>query len=218
MFVVPGLVAAVLRWREGGAQAAAALFARTLGGWRVKHTAWFVVAVLFMPAVAAARYAAIGASGAVLAAPEIPVATAGVFAMFFAAAVFEEAGWQAYALPAMQARWSALESALWLGVVWAAWHVIPYLQMGHDWAWVFWQCAFSVAARVVMVWLTNNTEQSVLVAVLFHAMINVSAFVFGDMGMGYDPFAAFCFTGAGAALAVSLWGPATLSRFRFARG
>lgn len=91
----------------------------------------------------------------------------------------EEFGWRGYALRHFQSKWNALTSALILGFIEGCWHIplifmpgdvrsgmpililiIPYLAVG-----------------VYRAWIYNNTNGSVLAAVLFHAAGNVTGHV-----------------------------------------
>lgn len=124
-----------------------------------------------------------------------------------------------YAIDPLQARRSALTAALLLGGVWAAIHIVPDLQAGHTWRWIAGQRSFSVALRVLVVWLYNNTGKSVHVPILFHALDNVSVYSLfpHDGGGHYAPAVTAVLTTITAAFVTFLWGRRTLSRFRFAR-
>jgi hypothetical protein len=63
--------------------------------------------------------------------------------------------------------------ALAVGLIWAAWHVVPLTQAYRSVECIAWWCLGMVALRVVMTWLYNNTGHSVFGATAFHAMINV---------------------------------------------
>ncbi|MCA9571994.1 MAG: CPBP family intramembrane metalloprotease, partial [Myxococcales bacterium] len=65
-------------------------------------------------------------------------------------ALTEELGWQGFVWPRLHLR--PLPAAAALGVAWAAWHVVPYVHMGHDASWIAWHCAVTVCVRVVLVW------------------------------------------------------------------
>ena len=79
-----------------------------------------------------------------------------------------------YALDPLQQRGTALQAALILGAVWAAWHIVAMVQAGQSAAWIAWGCLDMVATRVLMVWLYNNTGRSVLAVALYHAAANLS--------------------------------------------
>jgi membrane protease YdiL (CAAX protease family) len=137
------------------------------------------------------------------------------FAMFFIGAVGEELGWQGYAVPSLQTRYTALQTGLFVGLLWAAWHFPAYLQTQHGARWIAWQCAQTVLARLLMVWLSNNAGGSVFIAIVFHMMINVSEFMFPDYGSHYDPFLNTMVMAVSVGLALFLWGFQTLNQFRF---
>lgn len=106
---------------------------------------------------------------------QFPVLAAlGVLLASFFAGLTEELGWMGYAIDRMQQRWSALRASVLLGLVWAGFHLVPLVQHGRSLGWIAWWCLSTVALRVLVVWLYNNTAKSVFAAALFHAMINLS--------------------------------------------
>jgi len=212
MAVCP-LTAAALLSRRGGAHSPSRL--RTFDCRRIPR-AWLGPVLLTMPVLTGLSYALMQLVGAPL--PDAVFDLTAVpllFLLFLAGGVCEEAGWQGYAHDRIEGAWTALRAAILIGTLWAAWHIIPYMQAGHGAAWIFWQCANTVALRVLIVWAYNNTGKSVFAASLFHAMINMSVFLFPNYGSHYDPAAAFVFTGSAAAAAVRVWGAPSLARIRF---
>jgi membrane protease YdiL (CAAX protease family) len=115
----------------------------------------------------------------------------------------------------LQQRWSAFTASLILGAAWALWHSITFLQTTESLAWVVWQSATTVGLRVLIVWLYNNTGQSLFAAVAFHTMVNVSEFSYPVYGSHYDPFIATILIAITVAIVTFLWGPKTLARIRF---
>lgn len=95
-------------------------------------------------------------------------------------AIHEEFGWRGYALPRLQARWSALTSSIILGALTALWHLPAFITPGEPlfgrdfWAWVPWHLLIQV---VGFTWIFNNTNGSVLAAALFHMTTSLSLFV-----------------------------------------
>jgi uncharacterized protein len=88
----------------------------------------------------------------------------------------EEVGWRGYALPALQARYSALRASLILGVLWALWHLPVFFNPDtsyRDLPFLLF-LAFIVVFTVLMTWLFNSTGGSVLMAMLFHAILNTA--------------------------------------------
>jgi Type II CAAX prenyl endopeptidase Rce1-like len=99
----------------------------------------------------------------------------------------EEIGWQGYAYPRLTLRYSPLQAALIIGVVWALWHIIPFALMGHGAEWIMWHSLGMVCMRIIIVWLFVNTGKSILIAVLFHVMSNFVWGLFTNFDPWYDP-------------------------------
>jgi membrane protease YdiL (CAAX protease family) len=211
MVACPMLAALILAWRNAGKGAARALVRRAFD-WRRLPPVWYLPAILLMPAVMAASYLLMQWTGRPVPAPRFDLlSAAALFALFFAGAVAEEIGWTGYALEQLQRRWSALAAALVLGAVWAAWHVVPLLQVQRPWQWIGWWCLGTVSARIITVWLYNNAGRSVFAAVLFHAMSNLGWQLFPVEGSHYDPAFTAPLQAALAILVTLLYGPASLA-------
>jgi hypothetical protein len=139
-----------------------------------------------------------------------------LFVLFLVAAVGEETGWMGYAIDPMRTWWGALVAALLIGVFWAIWHVPPLIQADRQPAWIAWWILGTVALRVLIVWLYVNASRSIVVAVIFHALVNVAMVPLPDYTTRVAPVALFGCLSALAALVVAvLWGPSTLARPRF---
>jgi uncharacterized protein len=123
-------------------------------------------------------------------------------------------GWSGYAIDPLQDRFGALGGALLLGVVWAVWHYVPLLEAHRSLAFIAWWSLGTVAARVIIVWLYNNTGRSVFVATLFHTMMNLTWQLFPINGSYYDPRVTGLITAVVAVVLVIVWGPRTLARYR----
>jgi uncharacterized protein len=89
----------------------------------------------------------------------------------------EELGWRGYALPRLQARFSALTSSAVLAALWMAWHAPLFLMPdapGFSEVPVAAYLVIGTASCVVYTWLYNSTRGSILAAVLLHASKNLS--------------------------------------------
>ena len=86
----------------------------------------------------------------------------------------EEFGWRGFALPIMQTRFGAVRSNVALGAIWALWHLPLFWMTGTAQSQLPFGLFFAltIALSVIYTWLFNNTEGSVLLAMLFHASIN----------------------------------------------
>ncbi len=189
MAVVPIIAALGLVWRQDGRTAARILFASAFSVRTIPNAWWPVVAVCFMPVAFALTAASVWLSGApLLSLNFLPVsAIISAFALFFLGAVGEELAWQGYAYPRLSKRYSALNAAVIIGVVWALWHVAPFALMGRSTGWIIWHSMAMVLMRIIIVWLYVSAGQSILIAVVFHMMSNSVWGMFSDFDPYYDP-------------------------------
>ena len=217
MLVCPGLAAAILTYREEGGGGVARLLSR-VADFRKIRAVWYLPVLLLMPAILLLSYGAMLLIGRPLPVdPFVQYLLIPVFIpLFFIAAAFEEVGWMGYAADPLQERRSALTTALIIGIVWAGWHLIPWLLLNGP-VWAAGQSLSTVALRVVIVWLYNNTGGSVFAATLFHGMMNVAGFSFPNYGSHYDPVVTGAIGAAVAAVVTALWGAETLARWRYGR-
>jgi len=220
MFVCPFSAALILTYRDTKFDGIKKLISSAFDYKRVKRKIWYLPAILLMPVFVTLSYAAMRLMGQFLPTLQITlqliVIVVILFLAFFIAALCEELGWSGYAIDRVQNRWGALQASLILGIVWAVWHIIPYFEDGDSLSWIFWMCIFTVAARVIITWLYNNSGKSVSETILFHTMINVSTFLFPIYGSFYNPEITGIITMAAAVIIVILWGPKTLDKFIFA--
>jgi uncharacterized protein len=129
------------------------------------------------------------------------------FAAFFIGAIGEELGWQGYAYPRLRNSTPVFGSALILGIIWALWHVVPFVEMGRSTNWITWHLLGTVALRFIIVWLFERTGKSILVAVLFHTMINLTWALFPIEGSFYDPLVTFLILAFPVSAIIVLWRP-----------
>jgi uncharacterized protein len=87
---------------------------------------------------------------------------------------------------------------------------VPLIQAHHGPAWIAWKGLETLAARVLIVWLYNNTGKSLFAAVLFHALSNISVALFPNA----DSAVTGVLTVVVAGTVAFLWGARTLARFR----
>jgi hypothetical protein len=109
-----------------------------------------------------------------------------LLAVFFVSGLTEELGFMGYAIDPMQDRWDALRAALLLGAFWAAWHWIPLVQGDRSVSWIAWWSLYTVALRVLHVWIYDNTGRSLFGQALFHSTANVGWQLFPNDGSHFD--------------------------------
>lgn len=192
MAVVPLCAALILMCRQGGARAAIVLMKRLVIFNASTRARWYLVALLFMPAMRTIEFGVLRLTGTEVPFPHFTLGAMLFYsAVFFVAAIGEELGWQGYAYPALRSRHSATASTLILGVIWALWHVIPFIEVGRSVTWIVWHSLCAVMLRIIIVWLFENSGESIFISVLFHTMINLTWALFPVAGSYYDPLIAF---------------------------
>ena len=212
MTFCPLMAALILVYREHKTAGVTTLLKRSFDYKRISAKVWYAPIVLMMPGVMVLAYALMRWMDTPLPTPQFQVLTALlIFLAFFVGALGEELGWSGYVTDPLQDRWGALRAGIVLGLVWAAWHVIPLIQAHRSAEWIAWYALFTVATRVIMVWIFNNTGKSVFGAVLFHAMANVSWLLFPNYGSHFDPRVAGLIVTFTAAIIVVVWRPALSS-------
>jgi len=172
----------------------------------------------FNPLIAASILSYMRLAGLPLPDPNIPWLMVPVFFfVFFIFAIGEELGYMGYAIDPMENRWGALNASLIMGFVWAILHIIPDVQNQQTLNWILWHRLGTIALRILIVWIYNNTRRSVFSAILFHDMNNLSWALFPNYGSHYNPFIVGVITWLLAAVVRFVWEPKTLTRYRHAR-
>lgn len=156
-------------------------YLRRLLHWKV-GVRWYLLVLVGIPAVyLCARVLSHFIIGTPLAYPISPwylaVPTA-LWMMIYIPGAMEEIGWRGFALPLLQARYSALRASLILGLIWAIWHLpaffmVAYYQEGGKMLeslslFILWASVVSV----LMTTIYNGTMGSIPIAILAHWMFN----------------------------------------------
>ena len=209
----PALAACVLVYRVNGFAGVRKLLRRSFDFRRITAKRWYAASLLVMPGVSVAVYLLMRWLDMPLHAPQFSVLAALLmFLAFFVGALGEELGWSGYAVDPLQDRWNALTASLVLGLVGIFWHLVPLLLSHRSPTWIAWWCVYAVAARVLMVWLYNNTGRSVFAVALFHAMLNLSWMLFPVYGSHFDVRLGSLVMAFAAAIVTLVWGPRTLTQ------
>lgn len=94
----------------------------------------------------------------------------------FTYGIGEETGWRGFLLPHLQTKYSALVSSIIVSFFWALWHAPMFLYnenliaMGPVGT-VFWTIGLMFGS-VLLTWLYNNTEGSILMTAIWHGTFN----------------------------------------------
>ena len=153
---------------------------------------WLVVVLLFFPILRLianiVSRTADGQAYPLLAYPSLGMfINAFIFNGFIHGGMSEEFGWRGYALPRFQVKMNALTSSIVLGAIWICWHIPLWFAPGdlqireNFWGWA----AIVLLYSIFYTWIFNNTNGSVLAAVLFHAMSNATPELIWCCGSSY---------------------------------
>jgi CAAX protease family protein len=217
MFVVPLTAALILVYREEKMRGVRRLLHRVFDYRRIKRRIWYLPIVFLLPAIYLLSYWVMVLMNRPLPEPDISLlAIPALVVVFFIAATGEEGGYMGYAVDPMQERWSALTTAIVIGLLWGVLHMVVDFEGDHGLVWIAWQRGvYDVVLRILIVWIYNNTGRSLFAAILFHDTDNVSVNLFPNDGSHYDPAFTGTITAITAAIVTLLWGAKTLAWYRF---
>ncbi|MBI5839432.1 MAG: CPBP family intramembrane metalloprotease [Chloroflexi bacterium] len=218
MFIIPLAVALILSYRQRGSNGIKELLKKIFDFKKIKNGIWYAPILLLTPLIYFLSYVIMRLMGLSLPEPKIPFLIAPVlFLVFFIGATCEELGWTGYAIDPMQNQLGASNASIILGIVWQIWHIVPDIQAQNTANWIVWHSLYSVALRIFIVWIYNNTGKSVFAAIVVHAMDNISWSLFPNYGSGYDPFFTCIVAWIIVVVVIFLWNPKTLAQYRYTR-
>jgi len=176
----PGpLVAALVVLAMTGGWSAIWQFLKRIVRWRV-GLRWYAAVLLLPPAITLGAVALNLAFGATMEPHFLgwaDLAARFVFILLFIG-LGEEPAWRGFALPRLMAGRSALAASLILGILHIIWH-LPLLGVEYDLGNVVPWMMGVLAFAVLVTWIYLHTEGSLLLPMLFHSSVNVSAVLFG---------------------------------------
>ncbi|MHB1132290.1 MAG: CPBP family intramembrane glutamic endopeptidase [Chloroflexota bacterium] len=94
--------------------------------------------------------------------------------MVFFVALGEEVGWRGFLLPSLQSSFSALWASVIVGLVWAVWHLPLFFNPATLYSRLPFPLylAFTIPFAILLTWVYNSTRGSLLLVIVFHAMLN----------------------------------------------
>lgn len=124
-----------------------------------------------------------------------------------------------YAIEPMQTRLGAFKASVFIGILWAIWHYPSIIQQGHNAIWIAWATLGTIAVRVLIVWIFNNTQKSLFVCILFHTMMNLGRPLF-PKDETHNPLVDYpeihySVIALIALIVILLWDAQTLRKFKF---
>lgn len=179
----PSLSGLLTTWLVYGQEGLHAMWAR-LGHWRVGR--WWL-ALLVIPAVTALTPLLRWLAGYPVDIGAMIKLLGPGLALGLIAGLMEEFGWRGFLLPYLLKRHSSLVATLWVGLIWGGvWHgYADYFAFGGRGA-VTWLLILLLgpilltAWAIIITWVYERTQGSLLLAWLMHATISSSALIFGQ--------------------------------------
>ena len=167
--------ALVLIYRENGKEGTKKLLKRSFDFKRITKKIWFIPIIFLMPLIFVIAYALLVLTGQSIPAARFSLmALPFLFLLFFILGIGEEVGWMGYTFDPLQNKLGAFKATMILGTIWAIWHVPFYIFIAGELLACLLLPFCLFGTRIILVWLYNNTKQSVFGAICFHAMYNVS--------------------------------------------
>ena len=124
-----------------------------------------------------------------------------------------------YAIEPMQARFGALTASIFIGITWAVWHYPSIIQQGHNAVWIAWGTLGTVAVRILIVWIYNNTGKSLFACILFHTLLNFGRILYPKDEIRNPlvdyPYIHYSLIAVVAVVVILLWDSKTLANCRF---
>jgi membrane protease YdiL (CAAX protease family) len=198
MFAGPSVAGILMTVLVSGRAGLRELLSRLLR-WQV-GARWYAVVLLFAPLLVTAVLFSLSLlspeylPGIVNTSDKAALILFGISWGLIGGGFLEELGWTGFAVPRLRLRYSALTTALIVGLLWGAWHfLIAFWASGslageHSLAiFVAGFLVFYVGAlpayRVLMVWVYDHTG-SLLVAMLMHASLSATTLILQPLATG----------------------------------
>jgi membrane protease YdiL (CAAX protease family) len=111
-----------------------------------------------------------------------PLGTGALLLWIFTFGFGEETGWRGFALPHLQKGRSALAATIILAAFWALWHLPQFFYLFDPSIAVGWVIGL-FAGAVVLTWLYNSANDSILMVAIWHGCFNFMTASKADVGI-----------------------------------
>jgi membrane protease YdiL (CAAX protease family) len=191
--------ASYLTYKKGGWTAVKKLLGRAFDYKRIKEKKGYLLLLLLMPLLYFISWRIAILLGIDLMPAPVPmIAFIILFIVFFFPAASEQIGWMGYAFEPMEQKHGTFKATLILGLFWAVWHLPLWYFAFPSVGLVVIQFFLTVMLRFIMVWFFKNTNESLFVVIVLHALYNASLsifpFNFALITIGFTIFAVIIMT------------------------
>jgi hypothetical protein len=185
-FLAVILASIIVTRRSGGS--VRELLLRGIDIKRIENPMWRVGIFLLMPFTIVLSYLMILWSGASVPNKMTPLLSIPIMLLVYGISGYcEQIGWTAIMTDQLLKHRTVVMSGLIVGVIWASWHIIPFIQTHNTAAWIFWQCMYTIVARVMFTKVYVLTNRSVFSTVAMHATYNTAFSLMPYYGSSYNP-------------------------------
>lgn len=218
---MPMVAALILSYRENGKAGVIALLKRTYDFHNFKSKIWVLPILLIYPSIGFLDYWILRLSGTSIPSPHFAFTVLLSYSTVFFMTYGEELGLTGYAIDPLQQRYSAFKSGTLLGLVWAGYHIPGFIISGYyTFGWIFWHVIYTVATRILFVWVYNNSGKSLFSMALFHWTFGLFWILWPQDNLQkavsfYDPRICALLAIFYVLIVTFLWGPKTLAKYRY---
>jgi len=121
----------------------------------------------------------------------------------------------------MVAAFTPTIAAILIGIPWAIWHYPSIIQQGHNVVWIASGTLGTIAVRVLIVWIFNNTGKSLFACILFHTLLNFGRILYPKDEIHNPlvdyPYIHYVVIAVVAVVVILLWDSKTLAKLRFTK-
>lgn len=221
---MPSVAALILIYIENGKAGVITLLKRAYDFRKIKPKIWLLPILLIYPSIGFLDYLIQRMSGLSFPALHFSLPIFLGYSTMFFLTYGEELGLTGYATDRLQQGYSALTSGILVGLIWAGYHIPGFIISGYyTFEWIFWHALYTVAGRVLFVWVYNNSGKSLFSMALLHSTFGLFWILFPvtdnlqKATPYYDPRIAAFVVISYVVVVTLLWGPKTLAKYRFSR-
>ena len=218
---MPMAAALILIYRENGKTGVIILLKRTYDFRNIKPKIWWLPILLIYPSIGFIDYWILRLSGTSIPSPQFSLGILLGYSTVFFMTYGEELGLTGYSIDPMQQRFSALKSGILLGLVWAGYHIPIFIISGYYlfW-WIFWHALYTIAVRILFVWIYNNSGKSLFSMALMHWTFGLFWSLWPTENLHkavsfYDPRICAVLAIIYVSIVTLLWGAKTLTKYRY---